>query len=807
MILHNLKVAVRNLMKYKLQTAISVLSIAVGIVTLSFTHSLLSKYRLPQILNEPYADRIYMVKFHPTTEETMARIEQEKIMYRVLEGEDCAKIDENIIRALKGNGGLQNVEKIVVPNVLVPSLQTEFHLTDSTIRQGNIRGKIMDPNMPDFSGITSVITGKKIGNLKAGDAIISEEAVKKIFGDKNPIGAVQSLTCEWQEIPITVKDVFSSTSILEPYFKDCEIFYCISDSIEENYKYQYNFTQWVNVVLKKGVSEKDLKKEIDSRVAPLGYKSELSSFLKGSPTIEKAIPIRILVNVIGSLILIAAIIGFLRMEIQLFHSRRRELALRIVNGAKRHQVFGCILSEISIVVGFAIIIAVLLGVLLQKFFDTKFINFLDHISFCLRITDLWLNSIIIGTATLIFCSLVAWIVARQMAREEHGLISNMRNSHNHIFRNAMLCIQIVICIVFVCCAFTLFKGTEEILKANNVPEKDAIYSKYLYIEPYLASNADHLLDEIKVLSDLDNMTMYSQYFTALKELEDDPELFDQLDRNIYYQFYNTLDTTVLSTIGVKVKWNDHNVDRNQCFILSEKTYKKFQEYGILDHSTLTLKYRNLTLPIAGTVKNLPYNGEEGEFIIAINPEWKKSGNGYILVPKEGRENALFQSIEKIINQVEPQAINEMLFNFREYMNPMIGLAETVRSAGWILAIVSLIICAMSIFSTISLDTRSRRKEVAIRKVNGAKNSDIYLKFGKVYMVLIGISVIVSVPLFLLFNKLIGDVVKEIVPISDLSPLGAILIGCLIVILLIFTIVVWQIHRVLQTDPAKIIAKE
>ena len=34
MILHNLKGAVRNLMKYRLQTLISVLSIAIGIVTL-----------------------------------------------------------------------------------------------------------------------------------------------------------------------------------------------------------------------------------------------------------------------------------------------------------------------------------------------------------------------------------------------------------------------------------------------------------------------------------------------------------------------------------------------------------------------------------------------------------------------------------------------------------------------------------------------------------------------------------------------------------------------------------------------------
>lgn len=56
LILHNIKVAVRNLMKYKLQTLISVLSIAVGIVTLAFTHSIMKNGQLPAIYDMPFAD-------------------------------------------------------------------------------------------------------------------------------------------------------------------------------------------------------------------------------------------------------------------------------------------------------------------------------------------------------------------------------------------------------------------------------------------------------------------------------------------------------------------------------------------------------------------------------------------------------------------------------------------------------------------------------------------------------------------------------------------------------------------------------
>ncbi|MDE6480358.1 MAG: FtsX-like permease family protein [Muribaculaceae bacterium] len=365
----------------------------------------------------------------------------------------------------------------------------------------------------------------------------------------------------------------------------------------------------------------------------------------------------------------------------------------------------------------------------------------------------------------------------------------------------------MICLVFVCSALILYNGTENILKANNVPEKDAEYSKYLYFEPYLASDPNRLFDEISKLPEIENMIMYDQFFTALKELEEDPELFEKLERNIYYQFYATLDTTMLSTLGVDVKWNNNDIDRNECFILSEKTYEKFLEYGILDHSTLTIKYSGITLPVGGTVKNMPYDGNGGEFIIAVYPARDKSDRGHILIPKAGREKALAQRIHETIERVEPQAINEMIFNFREHMNLMLSLAESVRTAGWILGIVSLVICAMSIFSTITLDTRSRRKEVAIRKVNGAKRGNIYCIFIRIYFVLVAIALAISVPLCILFNKWIRNIIEEIISSSTLSPIMPIILGCAIVIILIFLIVSCQINRVMKLNPTQIIAKE
>ncbi|MDE6011825.1 MAG: FtsX-like permease family protein, partial [Prevotella sp.] len=125
----------------------------------------------------------------------------------------------------------------------------------------------------------------------------------------------------------------------------------------------------------------------------------------------------------------------------------------------------------------------------------------------------------------------------------------------------------------------------------------------------------------------------------------------------------------------------------------------------------------------------------------------------------------------------------------------------------ILGSISMIICIMSIFSTIALDTRARKKEVAIRKVNGAKGKDIYRMFGRVYVMLIVVALFIAVPVCVMFNQLIEIIVTEAVPGATLSPVVPIILGIAIVSLLILLIVGWQIHKVMQVNPSEIIAKE
>lgn len=374
-------------------------------------------------------------------------------------------------------------------------------------------------------------------------------------------------------------------------------------------------------------------------------------------------------------------------------------------------------------------------------------------------------------------------------------------------RNVMLGIQIIISMVFVCFAFILLKGGDRILKVCNVPGNDSRYSECLYIDFRETFDPDRMIDEIKRLPDLEKIIGCPHGATIIQETVQNPGIMEKLNGHLGYRCYFTEDTTLLSFLGIEVEWLRRDLKRNECMLIGEKAFKRFKEIGLLDNMALTLWNHNEALPVAGIIKKFPYD-MYGESLIVMGSDPHQVLSTAILVPKEGRGKALWKSVEKTIERLEPELITKIVHSYRESENTLPLTVEMVRAGGWILGGISIIICAMSILSTIALDTRARRKEVAIRKVNGAKGQNIYRMFGRVYALLIVISLTISIPICILFNRWVEVYINDSVPEStNLSPFGPIILGCTIVIVLIFAIVSLEIHRVMGVDPAKIIAKE
>lgn len=794
MLLHNLKVALRNILKYKVQTLGSILSLAIGMVTLATVHSFLQNFRMASINHEPYYDRVYNLRF-------------DSIQKR--QSDHSIRINGDIVRAVKANGGPRCIEQgPYAPNGMLTGGWAEFTLNGNTRRKTPLDAVPLDRNYPNFVGIRSAITGEKIKVLGPHDAIINEKQAKQIFGDKNPVGASIRLSKDYGNYQLRLVDVYQDLSLTEQ--NSSALFYSPweLEDMDLNQFYAVAFY----VVLKEGCTPQQLKAEVNSRLKPLGLKVRTEKLKDRLNEEYSTVAIaRSITYLIGSLILLAAIIGFLRMQTQLFWMRRREISLRITNGATRLQLFSMFATEVVVIVLVAYLVAVLMGSWICDYLARP--QFAEITSELGTISHLYLYSLVIGLVVMMLCLAIIRIVLSRICKRTQALESGMRRSHNHWFRNTMLGVQVMISMFFLGVTFCLLCWVGKMADFNHIPDDERAYKQSLFLQTNAAENVQRLRDKLIHLPQVERWIPYSWGFWKVNELAENEEfskavwkddLFVSYSNVTNYRIQMTSDTSYLDFFKIKVNWKP-KANRKKCILVNEELYKLMRQYHVAPNDILTVDEMD-SYQIAGTFQSVPYEGSVKTDIysfIVIDPKEAYGATHYILVAKPGEYKEMQVAVDRTIQKLEPAVVKPMSSNLRYYMAREMFALEILQNIAWILAIVSLAICLISIFSTVMLDTQTRKKEVAIRKVNGALTRDITKLFGRTYLVITLIAMVFAVVAMLLFHI----VLSKMFDMVEINPVFPIILSIVIVIGFIAAIIACQVRKIMKVDPSEILAKE
>lgn len=796
MLLHNLKVALRNIFKYKVQTLGSILSLAIGMVTLATVHSFLQNFRMASINHEPYYDRVYNLRF-------------DSIQKR--QSDNSIRINGDIVRAVKANGGPRCIEQgPYAPNGMLTGGWAEFTLNGKTRRKMQLDAVPLDRNYPNFVGIRSAITGEKIKVLGPHDAIINEKQAKQIFGDKNPVGASIHLSKGCGNYQLRLVDVYQDLLLTELDMSISALFYspCELEDMDLNQFYAVN----LYVVLKEGCTPQQLKAEVNSRLKPLGLKVKTEKLKDRLSEEYSTVAIACSITyLIGSLILLAAIIGFLRMQTQLFWMRRREISLRITNGATRLQLFSMFATEVVVIVLVAYFVAVLMGSWICDYLARP--QFTEITSELGTISHLYLYSLVIGLVVMMLCLAIIWIVLSRICKRTQALESGMRRSHNHWFRNTMLGVQVMISMFFLGVTFCLLCWVGKIAEFNHIPDDERAYEQSLFLQTNAAENGQRLRDKLIHLPQVERWMPYSRGFWKVNELAENEEFskaawqgdpYASYNNVTHYCFRITSDTSYLDFFKIKVNWKP-KANRKKCILVNEELYKQMRQHHVAPNDILTLDDMD-SYQIAGTFQSIPYQGSFKTDIysfIVIDPKEAYDARHYILVAKPGEYKEMQIAVDRMIQKLEPAVVNPMSSNLRDYMARSMFALEILQNIAWILAIVSLAICLISIFSTVMLDTQTRKKEVAIRKVNGALTKDITKLFGRTYLVITLIALVFAVVAMLLFHIVLSQTFDMV----EINPAFPISLSVVIVIGFIAAIIACQVRKIMKVDPSEILAKE
>ena len=794
MLLHNLKVALRNILKYKVQTLGSILSLAIGMVTLATVHSFLQNFRMASINHEPYYDRVYNLRF-------------DSIQKR--QSDNSIRINGDIVRAVKANGGPRCIEQgPYAPNGMLTGGWAEFTLSGKTRRKMQLDAVPLDRNYPNFVGIRSAITGEKIKVLGPHDAIINEKQAKQIFGDKNPVGASIRLSKDYGNYQLRLVDVYQDLSLTEQ--NSSALFYSPWELEDMDLNQFYAVALYV--VLKEGCTPQQLKAEVNSRLKPLGLKVKTEKLKDRLSEEYSSVAIACSITyLIGSLILLAAIIGFLRMQTQLFWMRRREISLRITNGATRLQLFSMFATEVVVIVLGAYFVAVLMGSWICDYLARP--QFAEITSELGTISHLYLYSLVIGLVVMMLCLTIIWIVLSRICKRTQALESGMRRSHNHWFRNTMLGVQVMISMFFLGVTFCLLCWVGKIAEFNHIPDDERAYEQSLFLQTNAAENGQRLRDKLIHLPQVERWMPYSWGFWKVNELAENEEFSKAAWQGDPYASYNnvtnycfriTSDTSYLDFFKIKVNWKP-KANRKKCILVNEELYKQMRQHHVAPNDILTVDEMD-SYQIAGTFQSIPYQGSFKTDIysfIVIDPKEAYDARHYILVAKPGEYKEMQIAVDRMIQKLEPAVVKPMSSNLRDYMARSMFALEILQNIAWILAIVSLAICLISIFSTVMLDTQTRKKEVAIRKVNGALTKDITKLFGRTYLVITLIAMVFAVVAILLFHIVLSQMFNMV----EINPVFPIILSVVIVVGFIAVIIACQVRKIMKVDPSEILAKE
>ena len=532
-------------------------------VTLAATHFVLKHMGPPSISKEEYYDRCYVAYFPcnsyriPVENDTSA---QEFIFLPV------EKVSPEMHDALFSGGPLPGVERVIrnafMGGITMGSSMT-FNLADGTQRAGAHYYYIKQAEDLNFWGIRSAITGEKIPVLNDKEMVICHTLAQTIFDKDNPIGCTVGLTHngEWKEF--TIRDVYSTDCIADGVETGI---YVHADGMTDDYLRNYC------LVLQEGQDPKEVEAELTRRLKHFdGISARLTPLSVNNAEQTRSLLItRTIVYLISSLILAAALIGFLKMQLQLFRMRQREVALRRVHGATSRSIFRLFACETILTFVLAGIVAFILATLLIDFTNTTLTPYLNELGW--KVDGIYESVAVILCAVALLSLFIVWLTVRTMMRQRQSMAMQLHRSRGHALRNTMLGIQIAICILFVGGSLALTHFSELALKGFNVPENDDFYKECIMVRPYLIEDSPKIMEYLRTeAKDIECFIPIRNSYFRIKEILEDPKAKEELGY-LWIRQYNVSDSTLLNFWNRSIHWILPPKERENCILMSDSLY-------------------------------------------------------------------------------------------------------------------------------------------------------------------------------------------------------------------------------------------
>ena len=787
MIKHCLKIAIRNLVKYKVQSAVSILGLAVGFVCFS-----LSLYWIHYEMTYDHfrqdADRIYMVR---TNDE-------------YTEGKISTRVPYSLAAYLAQH----------FPDIAVAA---PFHLISERI---SVNDKYQDAvfssadsawmNLMDIR----IIKGNRNFMLPKDNAeiAITEEAAKKWFRTEDPIGKEVKMLRRTKKICAIVQAENRHTNFPFDFIGNPELgktWWYITWSILIKVKPDTDIEELeskINANLPAELKQVTLTRKtgieriILTPLSKLHYAKDFRDDKEAGITFQYIIYF----SIAGILIITCALINYLTLFINRMRVRQREMALRMIHGANIRSLVSLLTVEFLLLLACAVTTGFLL-------IEICFPSFIELTGIDTAKSSLYGEAFLfIGLISLIILTAIIGLLYILYHRSLHlSLRYNTGRSTGTQLRRGSIVLQLFVCLSFIGCT-VLINQQLDYLRHRDLGLKIKNRGSFSVMGDMDYTTLIRKIKELPMITEVmqpDYYPIVSQ-LTAIGQFDNWEGLDIPIDTPVpvklflgkedFFRFY---DITLLAG-----EWLD-DLSTYEDIIINESLARRMgwsPQEAIGKH--IIQSY--ITYTIVGVVKDCHYGAPtlpipHTGFLVGEQMGLMQRSAGILFKYKEGTWNECRKALEHLY-QTECSPENILRLNSEEELyNNYLRSEEMLTRLLSFASLVCILTAMFGIYSLVTLTCEQRRKEIAIRKVNGATVWSILFLFFREYLIMLCIAALFAFPItYVIIKQWILNYVRQV----SISPLPFILI----LIGLALTVIAgisWRVWKAANENPAEVIKNE
>jgi len=725
-------VALRNLLRHKVYSAINILGLAVGLAS-CIVIMLWVRFHLSFDNFHTNADRIYLlyekVNFSGTSDQegnaTMGP------MGPTLKN-DYPGI-ENYTRVYDIYGFNTRVREnpILLKSVFMAD-STVFEMFSFKFLMGNPGTALVDPY----------------------SIVLTRESARTLFGDENPLGQVVRSNDYDYKVTGVVEDI--------PRNSVFRFNMLVSISTLENYKY-LKMPGWGNnclttyLMLRNGVDYRVLEKQfpefmnkyvpdvaanIKLCLHPLRGLSQRFNFLSSGPSWTYIY----VFSAIAVIVLLVACINFINLSLARSTGRAREVGLRKTVGAERGQLIFQFLSE-SVFLAFC---ALFLGIAILELILPGLNVFFGDILVFDYIRNWRLSLGLIGIALLagLFAGLYpAFILSsfHPIAVLKGQITSGLKG---RFLRRFLVIAQFAASIILI--TFTLFASRQLNYLRNSelgfIKDQVVILPLGRDMRNSLNNIREELLQNPSITGVAASSNTFGNVYMSLGiHFEGmDPKEEDKWSVSSIFADENFIPFYGLSLVAGRNFSSDFSTDSSVSYVINEELARRI---GWTPENAIGKKFsmwRGSEGMVIGVVKDFNYNSMHSRInplALRMYPDMMNFAS--VRIRPEKATDAL-KYLEKKWNGYMPDQPFEYSFLDEDFARLYQADRQAALLVGGFSALAVFIAC-LGLLGLISYAAQRRTKEIGIRKVLGASVQNIILLLSREFLVLLGVSILIAWP--------------------------------------------------------------